>query len=300
MDLGKLLREAVVDLHLQQRIQYAVCGIVLLSSTGCNIGKWVGREKASRTETLSFDLPTSGQCNIRTYNGSIECSVGDVDQIELEATYTARAGTVAEAEADVEKVAIAYSVQGGATSLEADIPSGINGSVSMKVILPPDTGLQLQTSNGNIVASAFKNAVAAKSSNGKISLTDCDGNLNVKASNGSLFIKGDRIESLQASTSNGSVNVSGQLAVGQHEIRTSNGSVHVDVIGTPLVVTGTTSNGSMRLNGKKIQKNTPTTIGGDTTADSTDAARIKIQTSNGSIKVNYQHEPSKSDDALSI
>jgi hypothetical protein len=265
-------------------------GLILTATQGCNLASLIGKEKATRTDHFTIPIPEAGKCVIRTQNGRIRCVADEVSEITIEAEITARAATVEEAENRLEQITIERTESEGVATIAANVPRGVNGSVSIIVRIPAETTLNLQTSNGEIDVTGVTGGITGVTSNGSVQIEDCVGDIDLKSSNGKLTIKGESLANVKARTSNGSVRVDGSLGLGNHEIQTSNGSIKVALVGTPVNVTARTSNGKMTANGRKIKKGEKTVLGvpdGAELSSAGDAAEISLTTSNGSITITH-------------
>ncbi|MGB7326674.1 MAG: hypothetical protein WBD31_17490 [Rubripirellula sp.] len=241
-------------------------------------------KSASRKENLSVPVPASGKCLIRAVNGSIRCVGGDVDEIQVEATYTARGHSIEEARENVEQIRIDHVDNQGTAEIRAVVPNGIQGGVTMLVTMPPALSLDLQTKNGVIGVENIQGDVLAQTSNGGVGIVNVAGTIEAKSSNGKIVIEGDLLTRVNAITSNGAVTLAGQLAPGDHSIQTSNGTVEVDLRGGSADVTARTSNGKIYANGKVVKADSPFRLG-DRNAEP--AARMSIKTSNGSVRTTF-------------
>lgn len=270
----------------------AVTGLiatVFASIAGCSVVEMVQSEQATRSTEFTVPLPESGECEVRTENGKIQCIAGDVKEIQVLAEITARASTVEKAEALVESITVDRSEQEGVAQIIANIPRGVSGSVSLTVILPSNTKLQARTSNGSIEIVGVTDDTTARTSNGSIGIEACDGEIDARSSNGKISIDCHALKKIQATTSNGSVHIKGQLNGGEHVVRTSNGSIHVDAIGPAVRIRAKTSRGRISVNGHKVKRGQTVTLGqsGIDGADDT-IALLSLDTSNGSITVTHE------------
>ena len=276
------------------------CVAALMMLGGCSVLSFIAKEKATKTSDFTVPIPESGKCFIRSQNGSIRCVSGPVAEIEVKAEITARAATVEQAEALLDQISIDRTETDGAVEIVASVPRGVSGSVSFQVIVPHQTDLDLETSNGTIEVTGVAGHVTCKTSNGTASVIDGAGSVDVKTSNGKIVLESESLANVKARTSNGSVQLKGDLLPGAHEIHTSNGSIRVELYGTPVTVTATTSNGSITADGQKLKKGQPVTLGGVNESTDPAIAQLSLRTSNGSIKIVHQgasEEPAASDSA---
>ncbi len=151
-----------------------------------------------------------------------------------------------------DKVEYQTDQNGDTVSVSGDVSSGfnINARVDVEVAVPDEAQLELETSNG------------------RITLSDIDGSVSAKTSNGSITFAG----SLEPESRN--------------SLRTSNGDVDPTLVNTSGVkLDAETGNG-------KISSELPITITGRSnddqlTGDIDDgSSSLKIRTSNGDITIN--------------
>lgn len=251
--------------------------LMLITTSGCDfvqlIGNHVaGNKQATRTDSHSVPIPGSGRCEIETENGSIRCISGDVLEIEVEATLTARAASVEQAEEHLELMRVDRAEEGGVARIAAHVPSTVNGKVSLTVVVPAHLTLTLESSNGGIKT------------------RDTSGPIHARTSNGKIDISGQDIQLVDAETSNGAIRVSGRLLPGDHRLETSNGSIKATLVQGPMSIAASTSNGRILVNGRKVRSNETVVLGGSD-VDTTKRARLTAETSNGSIVITQQERP---------
>jgi len=264
------------------------CAAAVMTLGGCSIGNFLGKEKATKTSEFTVPLPELGKCLIRSQKGFIHCVTGEVTEIEVEAEITARAATVEQAETLLEQISIERTETDQGAEIVANIPRGVHGGVSFNVTVPIEMAMNLETSNGSIEVTGVNGNVRCDTSNGSVRVIDCRGPVDVKTSNGKIGLEGESLANIRARTSNGSVQLAGNLEPGSHEIQTSNGSIQVELSGTPVTVIATTSNGSITANGQKLKKGEAITLGpmseSEVASDASIAA-LSLRTSNGSIRI---------------
>ena len=215
-----------------------------LGILGCSIS--IGDGGAGNAETVvqedSFQVSGSPRLVVETENGAIRVrSSGGAGEVRVTATIR-----------NPDKVEYHTDQNGDTVSVSADVePAGnvINARVDVEVVVPEKAQLELETSNG------------------RITLSDIDGSVSAKTSNGSITFAG----SLEPES--------------QNSLRTSNGDVDVTLVNTPGVkLDAETSNG-------KISSELPITITGRSnddqlTGDIGDgSSSLRIRTSNGDITI---------------
>lgn len=264
---------------MHSAIHWALCLGFLPVVSGCG---FIATETATRHESLKVAIPEANEIHVQTQNGKIRCVAGEVDEIEVEVDYKARGYTKEEAETAVERITIEQSNADGIAELTVNVPSDVSGGASVLLTMPKTSVLQLQSSNGAIEVNGITGGVNATTTNGSIQVVDGSGVIQLQSSNGSLTIRGSGLETISATTSNGSVDLKGNLATGSHEIRTSNGAINVELQGTSADIRARMSNGKITVNGKKVE--------GDSfsVGDDNDSSNLSLTTSNGTIRVQHQ------------
>ncbi len=130
-------------------------------------------------------------------------------------------------------------------------------------------------------------------SNGRVTLMDVDGRVDVSTSNGAIEVTGATGEDLVLRTSNGSISGSG-LTTPNVDLRTSNGRIEVFFAEPPRSVRARTSNGRIEvfvpsgvppysIDANASNGRTDLDIATDPSAD----LRMELTTSNGNIVVAY-------------
>jgi DUF4097 and DUF4098 domain-containing protein YvlB len=104
---------------------------------------------------------------------------------------------------------------GGFNVEEEDNTITIHGNSSMGgnliVTVPPDTNLQLRSTQGSLIVEGVRGEIDASSTNGKIELTNVSGTVVAETTNGSIRASMDRVAAgkpISFSSTNGSIEVS--------------------------------------------------------------------------------------------
>ncbi len=213
----------------------------------CNLGCSLPRFSASRDFQASF--PVSGPVSIRamTSNGSITVVAYEGSSVELVAHLTARGTTQAEADDFLTQIDPVCMLENDLLTIDAK-PKNIrfSTSISLELKVPSQSSVNLNTSNGEIVVSNTGGPVKAKTSNGDVSISQASAMVDAETSNGSLTFK-ECTCMINASTSNGNVTVEKSELSGKSSIRTSNGSMDLQLRSpAPLDLEASTSNGSIQ------------------------------------------------------
>jgi DUF4097 and DUF4098 domain-containing protein YvlB len=262
---------------------------------------------ATKVETLgmAFDAPLA--LDAETSNGNVTVrGVEGVQSASVTITLRSKGETLEEAQDRVERIVYHAEQLGNRISLkyrsneqEADVRR--YSGVDFDVVVPVDTRVEIDTSNGSISVEDIAGtilldtsngaidvydstgALTADTSNGRIEVVRFVGELKLDTSNGDVWIE-DFAGTVDAETSNGSVQFTGTPTAGGNRIRTSNGSVTVRVpLHVSIRFSAVSSSG-------RIRSNLP--LVGDTQGDEWSAQlnppadiTFDVRTSNGTIRL---------------
>jgi DUF4097 and DUF4098 domain-containing protein YvlB len=152
----------------------------------------------------------------------------------------------------------------------ADAQLRVAGSNAPVEVVGTSGGVQVRVSNGRVTVRDCEGSIAIETSNGRIELERCRGALRLRSSNGRIEGSGLAGE-LTVETTNGSVELGFEPAKGSsNAIRTTNGSVHVELEGDGVHVTGTSMNGRREI---------------EAPAGGQPRARLDVRTTNGRVVV---------------
>ncbi|MEO1615965.1 MAG: hypothetical protein AAFV88_08965 [Planctomycetota bacterium] len=235
----------------------------------------------SRIDNASYPAPTS-VVQIRSSNGAISVTGGEVDEVQVEAKITAYGQTEEAAQAVLDGSELEFLEEDGVLTVQLASDSPKFASAAFKVIMPRDLECRMDSSNGAIDARDLNARVVADTSNGAVAIRNVGDEIKVKTSNGAILVQSETPATIDLKTSNGSVKFTGALFGAQNRFATSNGRIEMDLLGPATLVTPSTSNGSITLDGTKIKKGETILVGSDGDAD---PASITVKTSNGSIKI---------------
>jgi len=266
-----------------------------------------GNVKASKVETveLPFEAPVS--LDVDTSNGAVTVQgMEGIETVTIMITLRSRGDTQEEAKDRVDRIVVHAEQDGNritarylASEQEADVRRF--SGVDFDVLVPIDTRVEVDTSNGAITIEGIVGTMHLDTSNGAIDVYDSSGSLNADTSNGRIEVvrfAGDlRLDTsngemwleqvsgtVDGETSNGSVHYTGTPAAGSNRLRTSNGSLTVRVpLDASIAFRAGTSSG-------KIRSSLP--LVGDTEGDEWSAelnppadVTFNLQTSNGTIRI---------------
>ena len=279
---------------------------------GCeeeNVGGIFGAANVSATtvETIELVLVEPLSLDIDTSNGEVNVSgVEGVETVSVTITLRSRGGTLEEAQDRVDRIVYHAEQQGNRISLqyrsneqEEDVRR--YSGVDFDVVVPVETQVDVDTSNGAVSIDHIDEAIRLDTSNGAIDVYDCSGSLTADTSNGRIevvrfggdvFLDTSNGElwleqvtgAVDAETSNGSAHYVGNPALGYNRIRTSNGSITVRVpTDASIAFTASTSSGRIRSSLPLVGD----TEGKDWEAELNPPAMVTfdLRTSNGTIRI---------------
>jgi DUF4097 and DUF4098 domain-containing protein YvlB len=244
------------------------------------------------TQDDSFSVEAAPVLVVSSENGRIEVEPGDAGTIRVEATIR-----------NAPKVRYAATQDGNVVTVKAQVETGAQrAGADITVVAPPQTKVDLVTSNGMIEIEGMKASGILRSSNGQVTMTDVEGAFDVRTSNGRIEVSSmDGTATLDTSnglvslkevtgafdveTSNGPIFFSGEMTPnGENRLETSNGSVTVELQGTPGVnLDASTSHGRVtsRLTIEATRTDTEHLVGTIGAGE----ADLFIHTSNGSVTI---------------
>jgi len=175
-------------------------GLILLS--GCDIEDLAGA-RYDRDFHYSFPLNSNGRVSVETFNGSIEVSGWDQNNVDISGTKHGPTQDVA----DSLDVGVDHSPS--LVTIHVQRPSMHRGNMGAKfVIKVPRTAVVelLSSSNGGIRVTDAAGPARLRTSNGGIRIAGLSGGLEAHTSNGSITADLDRVDGeVRLETSNGSI-----------------------------------------------------------------------------------------------
>jgi DUF4097 and DUF4098 domain-containing protein YvlB len=229
--------------------------------------------KADTDLAVTADHIPGSALFVDTRNGRIEVvAEPQRSDVSIEARLRCRGHT--QAEADDRLAATTLSVTRDANQrlvVKPIFPGSRRGGdgASISIRVPDANGVELDTSNGRVVATMLSGHLLIDTSNGSITVTDHVGPARVDTSNGGVTVT-NLSGSLWADTSNGTISL--KNVGGPVEADTSNGAIKLALAHDqrgPLMLD--TSNGSITVD-----------------VGAAFAGTVRFDTSNGSIHVNDQ------------
>ena len=259
--------------------------LVLVSlAAGCDLPLY----QASVTSTEVFATSDQPKIVVETFNGSIDISNGQADEVVAEVTKRASGFDQNSAEANLDKIEITMAAENDEIHIRIKRIGHVVGDCGAAVVIaaPPNSVVELKSSNGYVVCEGMRGSVEARTSNAKVDVVEASGRIDVRSSNGPILIEGEDLV-VDAGTSNSGVRVRGTLAEGEHELSTSNGPIDVVLPeGSQFAFKASTSNGSIdcdfdydEQNGSKRRRRLNGVVGRDPKVE------LELTTSNSSIDI---------------
>jgi len=204
-------------------------GLVVSFAPGCNAIDFAPLVTATTTISEEFKTSSSPKLVIETFNGSIDISEGEGDEVVVEVTK--RAGgfdrEAAEANLDLVEVQIVQKDENTIHVVAKRLGRLFgNCGASVVVVAPKMARLQLRSSNGHIVCETMQGGIDATTSNAKIEVVEGSGAIDVSTSNGGIDIEATSA-TVDARSSNARIKFAGSLAGKEHEFKTSNGNIEL-------------------------------------------------------------------------
>jgi len=276
-----------------------------LALTGCD---GLPIHEAVRTVTGSFAVTGAVDLDVWTTNGRVTVKgVEGLTTVEVTATVRSRGDSLIDAAARAAQVVVEMGHTGNHIELEYDAsahPWDVRRytGVDFEVTVPTTVDIEVDTSNGRVTVSDVTGILDLSTSNGAIEVTTVVGETTASTSNGAIRIEAyegvlrldtsnGRIEMTEAAgavdarASNGAITFAGTLIEGvEHRMRTSNGRIDVTVPSdASLQIDARTSNATISTNLPLI---------GDIEGKSWSAvlnppatATLTLDTSNGAIEI---------------
>ena len=270
------------------RTAAAACIAVLMTfpTTGCAALDSIPLATATKTMTEQFSTGAAPELIVSTFNGTIDVSPGDTNDVVVELTKKASGIDDDAANAALDQIEVSMVQDGNRIHITAKaLTSHGNLGASVVLAVPAGAKIDLHTSNGGIVCEGIRGGVAAATSNGKLEVVEGTGKLQLSTSNGAIELDANHA-AVDARTSNGAIKFAGTLANTEHKLKTSNGRIRLALpAGSSFHFEGTTSNGRVNCEFplKTEGKSRRTRLKGDVGENPT--ASVIASTSNGQIDV---------------
>ncbi len=229
MSSGTMTPTGTVIPGYPARLKVGGLGLALTSlmlAAGCNVLDFAPLATATKTVSEVFETDDAPRIVVETFNGSVDVSQGESDEVVVEVTKRASGFDQSIAEDALDGIQVSMIQMGDTIHITARRAGRSSGNAGAAVVIaaPPNSQLQLKSSNGHIICEGLQSAINATTSNGKLEIIDARGPLDLASSNGGIEIAATDA-TVTAHTSNGRIEFRGSLSEGEHQFRTSNGRI---------------------------------------------------------------------------
>ena len=251
----------------------------------------------SETRTVEDRFPVDGRVllSVLVDDGAVTVEAGAAGAVvvsgEIDAERYSYEGTsgVGTVRLEVRRTRSLRSLLGGGGAvLRVQVPPGtrvdVTASNGAVTVTGPLGGGRLETSNGSVQASGIDGALAVRTSNGSVRVSDQRGDLTVAASNGNVVVLRHDGGAVVVETSNGVIEYGGAMAAGDSALITTNGSIVVELAGSPsFVLDARTTNGAVTSRYAVLDAvRTATALSGRIASGE---ATLRLRATNGSIEL---------------
>lgn len=229
-----------------------------------------GDERYTHCEVRDFTVPATGAT--MSVNAEPNGGVSVEGSARQDIHVRARVQTSGRTQEDARALAGRVEVVATADRVQATGPDNLarreSWSVSYRLSTPPQTPLNLRSSNGGISIKGINSRVEFRTVNGGVTLSRVGGSIEGRTSNGGVNVELDgstwQGEGLDVETANGGVKLEIPEGYAAHlEARTHNGGLTVDF---PITVEG------------RLGRSISTDIGGG-------GPTLNVRTSNGGVRI---------------
>jgi len=283
------------------RAKYVLALIpALVGLAGCELEGFGDVGRYHEDFHYNYPLKSGGRVVVESFNGAIEISPWDQENVDISGTRYARS------EDAVSEIKINIDHTADSVSIRATRPTARNGNYGARFVIKVPRSVVLDrittsngtirasdaagpgkfhTSNGGIHVNGFKGELRAETSNGTVELNDVEGPVDAHTSNGAIRGTGFR-GALDVSTSNGGIDLAfDSVPVPAIRAHTSNSAITVRLPGTVNArLTASTSNGSISSDFEMMTRGEVTRHRMDGTLGS-GGPLIDLETSNGAIRI---------------
>jgi DUF4097 and DUF4098 domain-containing protein YvlB len=175
--------------------------VLLLALAACNSGST--GETENHTDT--FTVKAGAVLVVDNQNGSVDVVVGGEGAITVKTTVYNPDKVEYVAELDGDTVRIKANITGVFGNL-----GGARTGADIKITVPPDTELFLESSNGRVEVSGISAKTKIGTSNGRVRVSSVTGRMDVRTSNGAIEVRGGGGE-YHLRTSNGTLDMDGRV-----------------------------------------------------------------------------------------
>ncbi len=268
---------------------------------GCNIEiDGFNNEQFQKDFRFSYPLKPGATLTLETMNGSVDIAGWDREEVEITGVKYARSETLR----DETKIDIQHS--DSSINIRTVAPSSMNSGVGARYVirLPRKVTLdRVTSSNGKIHVSDIEGTVKLKSSNGSIQLSKVAGSADAQTSNASVdandiqgaahlhttnsHVTAEGVKGpIDATSSNGSINISLSTGVGEVQAHTSNSSITVRLPSSaPARIRASTSNGHITTEFENANNDDRRHLDAPINGGGSNSPLLDLSTSNGNIRI---------------
>jgi len=214
----------------------------------------------------SFAVRTGGDLRVDLDRGSITVETNDRNQVDVRIEREGSNEFLSRLSFDVDESGGDVTVRGRYESNRLWSRTGRGDRVRVRIRVPREYNVDLETSGGSIGVDDLTGSVRAATSGGSLSFGRIDGPIHARTSGGSVELQGSR---------------------GEADVKTSGGSIRLGDVGGH--VTAVTSGGSITIDRAGGEVNASTSGGGITVNEVGGA--IRARTSGGSIRAYISEQP---------
>ncbi len=278
--------------YTTRRDAWLACSLLVGLSAlaaGCDIPLY----RATETLTDAFPSSDSPTVTVETFNGSIDISNGNSDEVVVEVTKRASGFDQHAADRNLDNIKVTMHAENRdkiIVRVERRGAAAGDSGASIILAVPPQANARLKSSNGYIVSEGLRGKLDAETSNAKINIVDAGGTIKAETSNGPILIEAQAAQ-INASTSNSGVRFRGTLTDSKHEFETSNGPIDVRLpADSQFSFVAETSNGDIDVEfdyegdaGRRRRRKASGTVG------NAPKFSLELETSNSSIAICKDH-----------
>jgi DUF4097 and DUF4098 domain-containing protein YvlB len=204
---------------------FALASLAIISA-GCNALDFVPLATATATVSETFETAEAPTIVVETFNGSIDISDGERNEVVVEVTKRAGGLDEATAEANLDAIEVSMIQKHNTIRVTARQVGRNHGNLGASVVIaaPKTARLQLKSSNGPIVCEGLQGGIEARTSNARVEVVEAQGAIDAVSSNGSIEIEASDAV-VDARTSNARIKFAGSLAAKDQSFKTSNGAI---------------------------------------------------------------------------
>lgn len=212
------------------KLMVVLAGFALLVSfaSGCNPLDFAPLTTAEDTLSEEFRVSTPPKIVVKTFNGSIDVSRGESNEVVVEVTKRAGGFDRQTAEDNLAYIQVSMVQKEDTIQVSIERVGTLRGNSGASVVIaaPQGSKLDLNSSNGAVVCEGIDGGILAKTSNAKLDVFDGHGSIDVTSSNGPISIEAEEAK-VVARTSNARVKFRGTLAATKQTFKTSNGRIEL-------------------------------------------------------------------------